>query len=1348
MNQVSSSVSLKAPLLNEGEVDATRLVKKSRRNRAGVISQLFFAWVYGTIEIASKVTLENDMIEDLRFEDTSEQLYYRFMKQFEKRKNEKNGLIWSLISVSMGQCIFVFIVMLFNVGTSLINPLLIKWTIQYLMKEDKETQEGLILIFSIIGVRIISVICQQHSFYQIRTVGYDWMGILSMALLGKSMNVSYQSNKEHTSGQVLNYMQVDAMKLQWFGWYMSQIMLMPLQIAISIYMMFKFIGVAFLGGLGVILLTAIFNIFVGKKMMEYQIMMMKDKDKRTNCANEIFQQIKFIKVNAYEEYFRSKLTKLRNQEIKTLKTRFFASCLNILSVWLSPMLILNATFVIYVAIGNNLTPANTFAIISLFQSLQGPLLFLPMALNALIEANISFKRVQGFLLTKELMNDCITNSSQSQLDLQYQKGLTVNDSRTQINSQVMRTEIDDDVAIKIDQGTFYWSQYKEQPQQPAKAHTAKGQKVEPLPQIESDPILKNINLRIEKGQFVAIVGDVGSGKSSLIQAMLGEMIYKEDKPRIQINGSFAYVSQKAWIQNATVKENILFGLPFDQTKYDEAIKFSCLKEDIKILVKGDQTMIGEKGVNLSGGQKARVSLARAIYSNCDIYLLDDPISAVDVHVGKFIIYECLNGYLKDKTRILVTHALNYCQYTDYVYLMDNGTIAEQGTFADIKQSEQFKKVYQKFYKDVKNDEESQEQINEVEQLPVSELKLEKKQSSQKETPTVPQNKDEIDELMLLEDRNKGSISFEILATYIRLTGGVLFASFMVFMMLLWDGCYVGSSLWMAHWTQQASEDLANGVDTNNYFYLTIYSVLSLSYGILAFLRSWALVIVSCNQANNMHNKMVSCLMYAPQCQFFERVPLGRIMNRLTKDQNVLDSELQWTFNWMLVQVFLLLANTFLNIYTSSPWVAIPMVIYFFLCWKIQRIYMAASRELFRLEAISKSPILSYFSESIMGITTIRAFQRQSQIMNKHGNNQDLNRKIFLEQIAANAWFGLVLGLSSFMVNTTAIVFCMFYSTKNPAYAGLLMTYASTLDQNINGTVQCLGHVENGLISFERCVAYTKVKPEKGYEAAVKRYQNNQTYRDQYIPQWPKNGIIEYKNYSVQYREGLPLALKNMSIVINPREKIGIVSRTGAGKSTITLTILRILEGLNGQLLIDGHDISTISLRQLRESITMIMQDPTLFSGTIRDNIDPLNLRTDEEVLQAINKCCLTELIESRKGLESNINDHGDNLSAGEKQLVCIARAVLKKSPIVLIDEATANIDIDTEHKIQDTIQNAFSDCTVITIAHRINTILHCDKILVLDKGEVKEFGYTKDLLNQTNSLFYGIYQEALKEQSH
>ncbi|CAD8103784.1 unnamed protein product [Paramecium sonneborni] len=1344
MNQDKSSVSLKAPFLFEAERDKSELVTYSKRNRAGIISRLFFFWIFSTINTASKMTLQDNMIEDLRFEDTSEQLYYRFSKEFEKRKNKKNGLIWSLIGVSQKQCVFVLIVMLLNVGTSLLNPLLIKWTIQYLMKEEKQIQEGLILIFSIIGMRIISVICEQHSLYQIKLVGYDWMSILSMALLGKSMNVSYQSNKEHTIGQVLNYMQVDAISLSWFGWYLSQVMLLPLQIGISIFMMFEFIGVAFLGGLGVIFLTAIFNIFVGKKIRQYQITMMKDKDKRTNCANEIFQQIKFIKVNAYEEYFRSKLNLLRNQEMKSLKSRFFASCLNILSVWLSPMLILNATFLIYVAIGNDLTPANTFAIISLFQSLQGPLLFLPMAINALIESNISFKRVSKFLLTNELMNDCIINQTQFHADLLTSKKLSNNDdSKSLVTSQIMKTEIDNDIAIKIEQGTFYWQKYKDQPQQKQQDPSiSKGQKIEPVQQVESESILKNINLRIEKGQFVAIVGDVGSGKSSLIQAIMGEMIYKENKPRIEINGSIAYVSQKTWIQNATVKDNILFGLPFDQIKYDEAIKFSCLNEDIKILVKGDQTMIGEKGVNLSGGQKARVSLARAIYSNCDIYLLDDPISAVDVHVGKFIINECLNGYLKQKTRILVTHALNYCLYTDYIYFINNGIIVEQGTFNKIKQNEHFNMVYQKFYKDGKKEEEQQEQ----KQVVVQEVKLEKKQQFEEETVKQSQIKDQVDELMLLEDRNSGSISLDIILTYIKQTGR-LFIVFLILMMFLWDGCYIGQSLWMAHWTQQASEDLVNGEETENYFYLTIYSILSLSYGILAFLRSYAYVLVNCKQANNMHNKMVSCLMYAPQCQFFERVPIGRIMNRLTKDLNVVDSDLYWTINWMLAYLFALLANTFLNIYTSSVWVIIPMILYFILCWKVQRIYMTASRELFRLEAISKSPIVSYFSESIMGITTIRAFQRQSQIMNKHGRNQDINRKIYFEQIAANAWFGMVLGLSSFIVNSTAIVFCMFYSTKNPAYAGLLMTYASTLDQYIEGTVQSLGRVENGFISFERCVAYTKVNPEKGYEVAVKNYQNNQTYIDKYIPQWPRNGIIEFKNFSVQYRIGLPMALKNMNILINQKEKVGIVGRTGAGKSTITLTILRILESISGQLLIDGHNISTLSLKQLRESITMIMQDPTLFSGTIRDNIDPLKLRTDEEVKQAISLCCLKELIESRNGLDTKINDHGDNLSAGEKQLVCIARAVLKKSPIILIDEATANIDIETEQKIQNTIQNAFSDCTVITIAHRINTILHCDKIVVLDKGELKECGSTKELLNQQNSLFYGIYQEALREQS-
>ncbi|KAM3141562.1 hypothetical protein pb186bvf_006426 [Paramecium bursaria] len=1163
------SVSLHTPLVIEDT--PSKVVFQTKRNKANIISKLFFGWVYDTLRIASTVTLENEMIEDLEHKEQSQQIYDHFLTLFQEHKDEQNGLIKALFKSSKTQCVIIFFVMLLAISAQLCNPLLIKQVIDYLIETDKKIETGILLICGIVLARFISVICAAHSMSLIRSVGYDWMTVISMALLGKSMNVSFTSNKQHSSGQVLNYMQVDAMKLQWLGWYLSQVLLMPIQLGVSFYMMFSFIGVSFLGGTGVIILTALFNIYVGKKMIQYQTVFMKDKDKRTKCANEIFQQIKFIKVNAFEEFFRNKLEQLRNQEIKTLRVRFFISCLNILSIWLSPMLILNATFAIFVSIGNDLTPSKTFAIISLFQMLQQPLLFLPMALNALIEANISLRRIQNFLLTEERMMDCI----------EYYNIPT---------------------AIEIYNGTFYWQlkdDEKKEQQPPQQQQIQQNTNVNvsdssidtavtTQPKTQVLPRLQNINIVIPKGQFVAIVGDVGSGKSSLLQAMLGEMLYKEIKPQVILNGTTAYVSQKAWIQNATVKDNIIFGFPFDQVKYDDAIRYSCLKDDLKILVNGDQTMIGEKGVNLSGGQKARITLARAVYSSSDIYLLDDPISAVDVHVGKAIIHDCLNGYLKDKTRILVTHALNYCQFTDYVYLMEAGQIVEQGTFQEIKKSERFNLIYSKFYKDV-NQQES-EDIQEVVDTKV--LKLEKKQSLMQQTQAV---KDKVDELMLLEDRKEGNINKEVLFQYVKLNGGYLFFAFLNVMMVLWIACYIGSSLWMAHWTQVSDQNQKNDVETT----------FSLSYGVLAFLRSWILVLQSSKSATKLHNKMVSCLIYAPLCQFFERVPLGRILNRFTKDQNVLDTELHWTLNWMLVQVYLLFANTFLNVFTSSYYVVIPIILYFLLAWKIQRLYMKASRELYRLESISKSPILSYFTESIMGITVVRAFQRQEQVMHKHALNQDINRKIFLEQIATNAWFSQVLGLSSFMVNITALIFCIFYSNENPAFAGLLMTYASTLDSNISSTVQCLGSMENSMISFERCVAYTKIQPERGYEKTVERCQNNLPIEDLRIENWPKTGSIEYKDYSVQYRENLPPALKNLTIQIKSKEKIGVVGRTGAGKSTITLSLLRILEAMKGQIFIDGVDISTLSLAQLRESITMILQDATIFDGTIRDNIDPL-----------------------------------------------------------------------------------------------------------------------------------------------
>ncbi|CAD8105461.1 unnamed protein product [Paramecium primaurelia] len=1319
-----SSDNLRKGLINDSFGDFGSFVetlipeeKKTAREKAGFLGKLFVSWIYPTLKLAQKQPLEVETIQPLSKTEKSSYIYEKFKNQLIITQKGENTLFKALFRTFQKQIIITFIWLVISVVTSVVIPIMIKSIIDYITNQVEDYIYASTIIAVIIISRAINMISNAQARLEIRSFGFDAQSVLSVELMSKSLRTSFLSNPRYTTGEVINLMQVDAGKLQFVTYYLGVALLVPIQLILTVYLMFVYIGLSFLGGFGIMILTAVWNTLIGKFLMKYQQTMMKEKDKRTNCANQIFSQIKFIKINAFEDFFRNKLFKLRKAEIDITRKRYFGTAFYIFSVWLSPLLILSGTFLMHILLGHQLSAGSTFAIISLFQMLQQPLLQLPIAINEVMATNISLKRIQKFLFTDELQSDCI------QFDY-----------------------YGDEKSVEIKDGNFYWSALKKEEideqekkeqenKKKKKQKKNKNKKLQVEEQIQKEnekkQVLYNINMEIKKGKMVGIIGDVGSGKTSILQAIIGEMLYNpENPPKVTITGSLAYVGQKYWIQNLTVKENILFGLEYKEQKYQNALKYSCLQQDLKILIKGDETMIGEKGINLSGGQKARISLARAIYSDADIILLDDPISAVDAHVGNFIMNECLNGYLKDKTRILITHALNNLQYVDYVYLFENGSIIEQGTFQEIQQSSNFNSIFQKLYKHQNHNEEEETIEQKVEELPQL-----AKQASQKEESKNDQN----NELMLDEDRERGNLALETYKQYFKLTG-YFNICLLVFIQICWIGCYFGTSILIALWTSHAEED----EHIDNYKYLEVYFYFSLGQGIFAFLRPLLLVSAGTRTSDKIHTRMINCLLYAPQCSFFERVPLGRILNRLTKDQNSLDSEVYWGLSWFFVSMSLLIANLTIYVYSSTAYMLIPLFFYFCLCWWIQQLYVTASRELQRLESISKSPIVSFFGECINGQSYVRVFKKESKFIEKHCDNMDVNRRVFLELIGSQTWFMLVLGLVSLIVNAMAIVYCVFYSFSNPSLAGLLLTYATQIDGNVSECVQSFSQLQLGLVSFERCLAFTKIEPEPGYKELVDNHLVEVSHQENYLDHWPKEGRIDYINYSVRYREGLKPALKNLNITIDPQDKIGVVGRTGAGKSTMTLTLLRILEALEGKIIIDDVDISTISLKQLREHITMIMQDSTIFDGTLRENIDPLNQRTDEEIIKVLEQCCLKELTQQRNGLNTQISEGGDNLSSGEKQLICIARAVLKKSKVVLIDEATANIDVETEHKIQETILNAFSDCTVITIAHRINTILHCDKIIVIDQGEIKEYGKTQDLLLVKDSIFYGIYQEALK----
>ncbi|CAD8100453.1 unnamed protein product [Paramecium primaurelia] len=1247
------------------------IITTDRKNKESWFGRLFLLNIYSLIENAQSHQLNEEELEEYFIQQSSQSLHEQF-SEFQQQ-NLRSSLTIQLLKFFVKRFLKIYFIQIIQLCSQLLMPLIIHYVLIYVSNEEKTKSDGIILISIIFAVRIIGILSQSHSKLMLILAGQDAMAIVSMQIMNKCLKLSTLSNTQRTIGEITNLIQVDAQKMVYASNNLLNISIIPIQTLITLIYIYREIGVTVFVGITIIVLTLIANHFLGKQLLLSQKAVLKSKDDRIKQTNEVFQQIKFIKINAYESIFQNKIEQLREAERICIKKRLDHFSFNVFFGWLSPQLILSLSFGVYVYLGNELTPSKVFPIISLLLMLASNLQILPISYNSLQEALLSLKRVSTFLETDEIMNKCI-----EQLDYR-----------------------DTNIAIKIEQGNFNWNRNQIEK--------------------ESSPILKNISLIIQPSQFISLIGDIGSGKSSLIQALIGEMVYKEghQQPHVQIYGDIAYVGQKAWIQNGSVKDNILFGKEFHQISYENAIYYSCLNQDLEILIDGDSTIIGEKGINLSGGQKARISLARAIYSDASIYLLDDPLSAVDIHVANFIMKECFLKYLKDKTRMLCTHALSYCQFTDKIYLIQNGEIIDQGNYQYMKQNQKFLEIEQKFKTEteelIENDLQKNQIQNDMLYMNTSSATKKQKEFKDKE------------ELILKEDRQSGDIDISVYQKYFLYNGGCINYMFLFIVMIMWIIVQLFSNLWIAHW----SEDLYY-LDYNQKTYMIVYLCLGISQAILAYGRAASIANSSVKSTTIIHNQIIKCLLNAPQCEFFERVPTGRIMNRLTKDINSLDIEINMNLSFVSTKISQIVSSTIIGLIATTKLIIIPLLFFFYLSIKIQRIYMKASRELQRLELISKSPILSYFVESLQGLSTIRAFQKSLLFLSNFSQKLDRNRQIIFISNHASCWFNQILGFLSLIVNMFAIIYCILFSDNAP-FAGLILTYVSNLDINTQQMIDTLGLIENNMISFERCLDFTKVPQEK----------QNQNQPPQ---NWPIYGKIEFKDLSVRYRPNLPFALKEFSYIINQNEKIGIVGRTGAGKSTITLSLIRILEAYEGQILIDDIDISQISLQKLRSSITSIQQDAVIFHGTIRQNLDPLGQCHDDDITKVLYDCCLEKLLNERNGLDTMINESGDNLSAGEKQLICIARAILKKAKIILIDEATANIDLETEEKIQKAIAIAFRDCTVITIAHRINTIMKCDKILVIDNGILIEQGVTKDLLNNKSSVFYNIYQEVMNGQ--
>ncbi|KRF85630.1 multidrug resistance-associated protein 1 isoform X15 [Drosophila virilis] len=1150
-------------------------------------------------------------------------------------------------------------------------------------------------------------------FHRMFIVGLRIRTALINCIYRKALRISNAARKASTVGEIVNLMAVDAQRFMDLTTYLNMLWSAPLQIALALYFLWQQLGPSVLAGLAVMIIMIPLNGFIASRIKTYQIRQMKYKDERVKLMNEVLSGIKVLKLYAWEPSFEKQVLDIRDKEIATLRATAYLNASTSFLWSCAPFLVSLVTFATYLLSNeaNQLSVEKVFVSLALFDIMKLPLTIIPMLTVDIAETQVSVQRINKFLNSEELDPNNVQHDASKPHPM------------------------------SIENGHFSWGD-------------------------EDEMTLKNINMQVPKNNLVAIVGTVGSGKSSVIQALLGEM--EKISGTVNTVGKMAYVPQQAWIQNATVRDNILFGKPYDRKRYNKVIDACALRTDIEILSAGDLTEVGEKGINLSGGQKQRISLARAVYHNADLYLLDDPLSAVDSHVGKHIFEEVIGpkGMLAKKTRVLVTHGITFLPQTDKIYVMKMGEISENGTYAELLKN---RGAFADFLmQHLQEGEEEEEELNQIKRqlsqtdpalvAPFEKAILLARTESLSDSISVTsadslmggslrrrgkrqdsydsnasaaslKKKQEVEgKLIETEKSQTGGVDFAVYKHYIKSVGIFLSVATLV-LNFVFQAFQIGSNLWLTQWSNDKAVEHDTGLRN---MYLGVYGAFGFGQVVTSFFSTLALSLGCIYSAAYLHETLVHFVLRWPM-ELFDITPQGRVVNRFSKDVDTCDNTLPLNLRVAVSQLFAVLA-TIVVISISTPIFLAVIVPIGFIYYFAQRFYVATSRQLMRLESVSRSPIYSHFGETVTGVSTIRAYTVQDRFIEESDNKVDKNQVCKYPSLIANRWLAVRLEMVGNLIILFASLFAVLGGQTNPGLVGLSVSYALQVTQTLNWLVRMSSDIETNIVSVERIKEYGETKQEAAWELE----------EDKKKPKnWPEDGRVEFKDFQVRYREGLELVLRGVSFNISGGQKVGIVGRTGAGKSSLTLALFRIIESAGGKILIDGIDIATMGLHMLRSRLTIIPQDPVLFSGSLRSNLDPFEVKTDDEIWKALELSHLKAFAKSlTAGLNHEISEGGENLSVGQRQLVCLARALLRKTKVLVLDEATAAVDLETDDLIQKTIRSEFRECTVLTIAHRLNTILDSDKVIVLDKGQITEFDAPSALLADPKSAFFSMAKDA------
>ncbi|XP_044107049.1 multidrug resistance-associated protein 1-like isoform X3 [Neovison vison] len=1190
-----------------------------------------YSWFSRVIVLGYKKPLEREDLCELHESDSSYIVCPIFEKQWRKevlRTQErqevkasfpketharKPSLVYALWNTFKFVLIQVALFKVFADILSFTSPLIMKQMIIFCEHRPDFGWSGYgyaLALFVVVFLQ--TLILQQYQRFNMLTSAKIKTAVIGL-IYKKALLLSNVSRKRFSTGEITNLMSADAQQLMDLTANLSLLWSAPFQILMAISLLWQELGPAVLAGVAVLVFVIPVNAFVATRVKKLKKSQTKNKDKQIKLLNEILHGIKILKLYAWESSYQKKIIEIREQELEVQKSAGYLAVFSMLTLTCIPFLVSLATFGIYFLLdeGNILTATKVFTSMSLFNILRLPLFDLPVVISAVVQTRVSLDRLEDFLNTEEL------------------------------HPQNIETNYIGDHAIGFTNASFSWDK-------------------------TGVPVLKNLNIKIPEGALVAVVGPVGSGKSSVLSAILGEM--EKLTGVVQRKGSVAYVAQQAWIQNCILQENILFGSIMQKQFYERVLEACALLPDLEQLPNGDQTEIGER------------------------------------------------------TRVLVTHNLTLLPEMDLIVVMESGRVAHMGTYHELlSKTRNLTNLLQAFSE--------QEKAHSLKRVSVinSRTILKDQILEQNDRPSLNQGKQFS---MKKEKIPVGGVKFSVILKYLQAFGW-LWVWLSVAAYLGQNLVGVAQNLWLSAWVKEAKHMNEftewKQIRSNK---LNIYGLLGLMQGLFVCSGAYILTRGSLTASRTLHTQLLDNVLHLP-LRFFETNPIGQIINRFTKDMFIIDIRFHYYLrNW--VNCTLDVIGTVLVIGGALPLFILGVIPLMFLYLTIQRYYVASSRQIRRLAGASRSPIISHFSETLTGVSTIRAFGHEQRFIQQNKEVVNENLVCFYNNVISNRWLSVRLEfLGNLMVFFAALLAVLAGKSIDSAIVGLSISYALNITQSLNFWVRKACEIETNAVSIERVCEYENMDKEAPWIMSKRP-----------PSQWPEKGIVEFINYQARYRDDLGLALRDITFQTHGEEKIGIVGRTGAGKSTLSNCLFRIVERSGGKIIIDGIDISTIGLHDLRGRLNIIPQDPVLFSGTLQMNLDPLDKYSDRELWEVLELCHLKDFVQSLpKKLLHEISEGGENLSVGQRQLVCLARALLRKTKILILDEATASIDFETDTLVQTTIRKEFSDCTILTIAHRLHSIIDSDRVLVLDSGRITEFETPQNLICQ-KGLFFEMLTEA------